>query len=119
MTTTASTGPGAGHQPPLSIAEAAAFLNVTDRWVRRAVYERRLPYHKVGANVRLLVEDLRAYLASTRVEPAAPGPVLPGPGLYGRPGLYPRPSRPPGGTRRPGDRKARRPGEPPSRRPAV
>ena len=114
MTTTASPVPGPAHEPPLSIPEAAAFLNVTDRWVRRAVYERRLPYLKVGANVRFVVADLRAYLESTRVEPAAPPPVL-----YARPSVYPRPSRPPGGTRRPGDRPLRRPGEPPRRRPAV
>ena len=66
--------PNPGHEPPLSIPEAAVFLNVTDRWVRRAVRERRLPYLKVGRHVRFLVEDLEAFLADSRVEPT-PAPA--------------------------------------------
>ena len=58
-----------GHEPPLSLPQAAAFLNVTDRWLRRAVSQRRLPYLKVGGHVRFLAADLRAYLTSTRVVP--------------------------------------------------
>ena len=70
-----------GHEPPLSIPEAAVFLNVTDRWVRRAVRERRLPYLKVGRHVRFLVEDLQAFLAQSRVEPAPAPAALPEPYL--------------------------------------
>lgn len=67
------TGTGAlfqGHEPPLDIKQAAAFLNVAERWMRRAVGERRIAYYKVGGHVRFAVEDLRAYLLSSRVEPA-------------------------------------------------
>jgi excisionase family DNA binding protein len=88
-----------GHEPPLSIPEAAVFLNVTDRWVRRAVRERRLPYLKVGRHVRFLVEDLEAFLADSRVEPApAPGAV-PEPYLRRLPASVPRrPAGPRSGT---------------------
>lgn len=97
-----------GHEPPLTIEEAAAFLNVTERWVRRAIYESRLPYYKLGHHVRLAVEDLRAYLASAKVAPVAERPIL------ARATLAFRPSGVPGGTRRPGDRQARRTGRPPT-----
>lgn len=94
-----------GHEPPLSIPEAAVFLNVTDRWVRRAVRERRIPYLKVGRNVRFLIADLQAFLAQSRVEPAPAPAALPEsylrrlpPSVQRRPG-GPRPSA--GGSKRP------------------
>lgn len=71
---------GAGHEPPLTIPEAAVFLNVTERWIRRAVQERRLPYMKLGHHVRLMPNDLREYLRSKKVEPPQP----PGPSLSDR-----------------------------------
>jgi excisionase family DNA binding protein len=84
----------AGHEPPLTIPEAAVFLNVTERWIRRAVQERRLPYMKLGHHVRLMPEDLREYLRSKKVEPPQPPtpslrdrirPLRPGPSqLHGR-----------------------------------
>jgi len=37
----------------LDVAESAAYLNTTERWVRRAIFENRLPYVKLGALVRL------------------------------------------------------------------
>ena len=93
-----------GHEPPLSIPEAAEFLNVTDRWVRRAVRERRLPYVKVGRHVRFMVEDLRAYLAQSRVQAASGPDAAPGPYLRRVPASAqrrPAGSRPgaPGATR--------------------
>jgi excisionase family DNA binding protein len=93
-----------GHEPPLSIPEAAEFLNVTDRWVRRAVRERRIPYLKVGRHVRFLVEDLQAYLAQSRVEPTPAPAVLPGPYLRR---LSPPVERRPAGPRRGAESGAR------------
>jgi excisionase family DNA binding protein len=55
-------------QPPLTLTEAAAHLNVRPRFMRRLVAERRLPYHKVGALLRFRLEDLDAYFTSRRVE---------------------------------------------------
>jgi len=37
----------------LDVAESAAYLNTTERWVRRAIFEHRLPFVKLGALVRL------------------------------------------------------------------
>lgn len=37
----------------MDVPEAAAYLNTTERWVRRAIFENRLPYVKLGALVRL------------------------------------------------------------------
>ena len=54
----------------LSVAETAAYLNVTERWVRRSLSERRLPFHKLGNLVRLRKEDLDRFLEAGRVEAA-------------------------------------------------
>lgn len=55
------------HRRPLDVNEAAAYLGVTARWVRRAVAERRIPHLKVGRYVRFDQEDLDAYLQRQRV----------------------------------------------------
>lgn len=57
------------HDPPLSIEQAAAYLNVEIRWMRRAVFERRLPYYKVGRYLRFRRRDLEAFLQDGRVDP--------------------------------------------------
>lgn len=43
---------------------------MSERWLRRLVYERRIPYHKVGGKVLLALEDLDALVENGRVEPA-------------------------------------------------
>jgi excisionase family DNA binding protein len=58
----------ASHTPPVDIDGAAEYLGTTKRHVRRLIYEKALPYYKVGRLVRLAVEDLDAYLAARRVE---------------------------------------------------
>jgi excisionase family DNA binding protein len=58
-------------QRPLTISEAATYLNVTERFMRRLVAERRIAFHKVGYFVRFLVSDLDRFLADGRVEPPA------------------------------------------------
>jgi len=57
---------------PLTLSEAAAYLNVTPRFMRRLVAERRIAFHKVGALLRFRVEDLDAFFESGRVELIAP-----------------------------------------------
>jgi excisionase family DNA binding protein len=54
---------------PLSVAEAADYLNVPERFVRRLIAERQVPFLKVGYHVRLRPEDLDAYLEDCVVEP--------------------------------------------------
>ncbi len=51
----------------LSIPEAAEVLGVTPRWVRRAIFERRLAYVKLGHLVRIDAEDVRALIDAGRV----------------------------------------------------
>lgn len=51
----------------LDVAAAASVLGVTERWVRRAIAERRLPFVKVGRNCRFRPEDLRVYIDKHRV----------------------------------------------------
>jgi len=53
----------------LTVPETAAYLNTSDRFVRRLVAERRIAFHKVGRHVRFAIADLDAWLASARVEP--------------------------------------------------
>ena len=69
------------ERPPLTLSEAAAYLNVTPRFMRRLVAERRIAFHKLGHLLRFRREDLDTFFAGGRVEPA------------GRTALYGAPSR--------------------------
>jgi len=42
----------------LSIDEAADRLGTGERFVRRLIAERRLPFHKIGSHVRISSTDL-------------------------------------------------------------
>lgn len=53
----------------LDVSAAAEHLAVTERWVRRAVAERRLPFVKVGRNVRFIEADLQAFIKANTVAP--------------------------------------------------
>ncbi len=53
----------------LDVVGLAARLGVTERFVRRLVHERRIPY-KVGALLRFDVTDVEHWLATHRVGPA-------------------------------------------------
>jgi excisionase family DNA binding protein len=53
----------------LNVGETAAYLNTSDRFVRRLVAERRIAFHKVGSHVRFALSDLDAWLMAARVEP--------------------------------------------------
>lgn len=57
------------HDRPLTLDEAAQYLNVTDRYVRRLVAERRVAYHKLGRLLRFRQADLDRLLDAGRVEP--------------------------------------------------
>jgi excisionase family DNA binding protein len=51
----------------IDVPAAADYLDVTERWVRRTVAERRLPHVKVGRYVRFRTDDLDRYIARQRV----------------------------------------------------
>ena len=71
----APSAPGQGR--PLTLPEAATYLNVTERYMRRLVTERRITYFKVGRLLRFSTEDLDAFLAACRTEPGEANPLLP------------------------------------------
>jgi excisionase family DNA binding protein len=50
----------------LTVDEAAAYLNVTVRFVRRIIAERRIGVHRLGRHVRLSTEDLDAFVLAGR-----------------------------------------------------
>jgi excisionase family DNA binding protein len=52
----------------LSPKDAADQLGTSVRFVRRLVFERRIPFIKVGRHVRIAASDLEAFLAAGRVE---------------------------------------------------
>lgn len=56
--------------PLFTINEAAEYLTVTPRMVRRLVEERRIPKVKLGKFVRLHRDDLDAFIADSRVDGA-------------------------------------------------
>lgn len=51
----------------LDTFEAAEYLGVSERWIRRAVAERQVPFVKVGRFVRFSTDDLNAYIERRRV----------------------------------------------------
>jgi excisionase family DNA binding protein len=61
----------------LSKEEAARWLGVSPRFVRRLIDERRIPFTRlgpVGSHVRIAESDLRAFAEAGRVEPIQPAP---------------------------------------------
>jgi len=62
---------GVDRRTLLDVGAAAAYLGVSERWVRRAIFERRIAYLKVGHYVRFTPADLDAFLAAQRVEAVA------------------------------------------------
>jgi excisionase family DNA binding protein len=62
-----------GHAPPgdsgqlLTISQAAEYLSTGQRFVRRLINERRIPYVKLGKHVRLERCALDAFVAAGRV----------------------------------------------------
>ena len=68
--------PSENGRPPLPLAQAAAYLNVSERFVRRLVAARRIAFHKVGNFLRFRAVDLEAFLEAGRVEPAPARPLL-------------------------------------------
>jgi excisionase family DNA binding protein len=53
----------------LTIEQAAERLNMSPRYVRRLVAERRIAFHKMGRAVRLHITDVNAFIDAGRVEP--------------------------------------------------
>jgi excisionase family DNA binding protein len=52
----------------LTPQEAAERLGTSLRFVRRLVFQRRIPYVKVGRHVRIATSDLDTFIAAGRVE---------------------------------------------------
>ena len=57
----------------LTVSEAAAHLNTSERFIRRLIAERRIAFHHVGRHVRIALADLDAFVAAGRVEPIRGG----------------------------------------------
>ena len=55
----------------LTPQEAAERLGTSIRFVRRLVFQRRIPFIKVGRHVRIATSDLDALIAAGRVEPGS------------------------------------------------
>jgi excisionase family DNA binding protein len=62
----------------LTVEEAALRLKLSPRQVRRLVAARQIGFAKLGRSVRLADEDLKAYVASNRVEPMTESDVWAG-----------------------------------------
>ena len=50
----------------LDVGEAAAYLNTTERHIRRLRNEMQLPYVKVGSKLRFLRDDLDTYVEANK-----------------------------------------------------
>jgi excisionase family DNA binding protein len=56
----------------LTVNEAAERLATKPRFIRRLIAERRIPYIKLGAHVRLDAADLDRFVDAGRVRPQIP-----------------------------------------------
>ena len=52
----------------LTVEEAADQLGTSLRFVRRLIFERRIPYTKLGRHVRIAASDLDAFITAGRVD---------------------------------------------------
>jgi excisionase family DNA binding protein len=57
--------------PLLTVDQAADRLCTKPRFIRRLIAERRIPYVKLGAHVRIDDRDIDAFIAAGRVTPGA------------------------------------------------
>ena len=55
-------------QKYLTVPETAAYLNTSERFVRRLITQRRIAFHHVGKHVRFALSDLDEWLSAGRVE---------------------------------------------------
>jgi excisionase family DNA binding protein len=55
-----------------TVEEAAEYLNTSERFVRRLVAERRIPFHKVGRYIRITETDLAQFVNAGRVDGLPP-----------------------------------------------
>jgi excisionase family DNA binding protein len=62
------------RQPPLTLTEAAAYTNLSGRFLRREIQRHRLSVVRLGRTLRFDARDLDAYLASNRVPMQAESP---------------------------------------------
>lgn len=60
----------------LTVDQAANYLNVSVRFIRRLVAERRIPFHKAGSRLRFALADLDGFMLAGRVEPITAVSVL-------------------------------------------
>ncbi|WP_083913977.1 helix-turn-helix domain-containing protein [Ilumatobacter nonamiensis] len=56
-------------EPLIDIAALAAALDVKVCFVRRLVWERRIPYYKVGKFIRFKLSEVRRWLDGRRIDP--------------------------------------------------
>lgn len=55
----------------LNVPEVADKLGTSQRFVRRLIAERRIPYTKLGKHVRIADVDVEAFIAAGRIEATA------------------------------------------------
>jgi excisionase family DNA binding protein len=55
----------------LTVDEAAERLRTKPRFIRRLIAERRIPYVKLGAHVRIDDRDIDAFIDAGRVTPSS------------------------------------------------
>ena len=74
------------HEPPevLSLAEAANFLGISDRTLRRWVAEKVVPHAKVGGLIRFRRIALREWLEAAERQTMASVPTAEQPSAEGR-----------------------------------
>ena len=55
----------------MTVKEVAERMNVSERFVRRLIFDTRIPYRKLGRHVRIDETDVEAFISGSRVEATA------------------------------------------------
>lgn len=53
----------------LNVNEAAEILGTKPRFIRRLIAENRIRHYKLGAHVRINVQDLERFIEDGRIDP--------------------------------------------------
>lgn len=56
----------------LTIEEAAEYLSITPRMIRRLLEQKKLPVYRIGKHIRFAEADLEIFINSVRTEAESP-----------------------------------------------
>ncbi len=68
--------PARADMPLLTVPDAADFINMSEKTIRRRIDDGQLPVHRIGNRIRIDQDELRRFLVRCRTlgKPVQPSP---------------------------------------------